>query len=689
MKLSSTVPYAGAIGLGSFLLFQIQPMIARFILPWFGGSPAVWTTCLLFFQLALLVGYAYAHALASRVEPRRQALVHLLLLAVSLATLPIIPALHWKTASTGGTAPVLVILLLLTATIGVPYWLLSSTSPLLQHWFRQADPTRSPYRLYALSNFGSLLGLVSYPFLFEPLLPLRPQAVLWSGAYVLYAACAAACAVPALRQPRRAAASPSVPAHQAAPIPLAERLLWVALAATGTLALMATSNHLVQDMAPMPLLWMLPLALYLVSMVLCFDSDRWAARGVWTPAFVLALPVTVYLLYRQGTPVFWKQILVYSGVLFASCMVVHGELARRRPPAEQLTTFYLHVAAGGAVGGAFVTFAAPFLFDGYWEFQLALVATWLLAGVGLVWARGGGTHWWRRAAWGSGGLALAAALAILIGRERQAPIVSQRNFYGVLRVVERSLDGGQIRSLYNNRVLHGSEALSGPLRGQPITYYGRESGVALAWARQRALHARPLRVGVIGLGAGTLATYAQRGDATWFYDINPDVIRIANQWFGNLRGAAGTTTVVQGDARISLETALERDGPLGFDILVLDAFTGDAVPAHLLTREAFAIYLRHLQPDGVLAVHISNRHLDLSPLIRGLSRDAALRGVLIDNEPPPARSMYEPSQWVLLTRNAAFLADSAIMARVDTAYQQDTRAVLWTDDYSNLLSVLR
>ena len=685
--------YAAAILVGSFLLFQVQPMIARFILPWFGGSPAVWTTCLLFFQVALLAGYAYAHSLADRVELRRQALVHVALLAASLAALPIVPSLEWKAAAAAGSHPVLVILSLLAGTIGAPYVLLSSTSPLLQHWFERTRPGRSPYRLFALSNLGSLLGLVAYPFVVEPLLRLRAQANLWSAAYALYAGLCAVCAVEVWRRSRGAGAVVAV--REPAPgIVLRDRLVWLLLAATGTLMLMATSNHVVQDVASVPFLWVLPLALYLSTLVLCFENERWAVHRLWLAAYALVLPVTVYMLFHQGTTHLANEIVVYSATLFSGCMAVHGELARSRPPAGRLTSFYLHVAAGGALGGAFVTLVAPILLDGYWEFQLALVATWVLAGVGLVRAMGMSgppVRRWSPVAWGVGGVALAVALGIQVARARQASTEAERNFYGVLRVVEWWQGDGRLRALYSNWVLHGTEVLSGPWQGRASTYYGEGSGVALAIERHPARQAgHPLHVGVVGLGAGTIAALARPGDRVRFYEINPGVIQMAARRFGYLRASAGAITVVRGDARLSLEGELKRPGPVAFDILAVDAFTGHAIPVHLLTREAFGVYLRHLRPDGILAVHISNRHLDLAPLIRGLSRDAGLAAVLIDNHPPKTpTTIYEHSQWVLLTRNPAFLGDSLVAARADTAFARGRRTIIWTDDYSDLLRVVR
>src|SRR6266704_1784537 len=552
--------YAAAILVGSFLRFQVQPMIARFILPWVGGSPAVWTTCLLFFQVGLRAGYAYAHSLANRVELRRQALVHVALLAASLAALPIVPSLEWKAAAAAGSHPVLVILSLLAGTIGAPYVLLSSTSPLLQHWFERTRPGRSPYRLFALSNLGSLLGLVAYPFVVEPLLRLRAQANLWSAAYALYAGLCAVCAVEAWRRSRGAGAVVAV--REPAPdIALRDRLVWLLLAATGTLMLMATSNHVVQDVASVPFLWVLPLALYLATLVLCFENERWAVRRLWLAAYALVLPVTVYMHFHQGTTHLAQEIVVYSATLFSGCMAVHGELARSRPPAGRLTSFYLHVAAGGALGGAFVTLVAPILLDGYWEFQLALVATWVLAGVGLVGAMGRSgppVRRWSPVAWGVGWVALAVALGIQVARARQASIESERNFYGVLRLVEWGQGDGRLRALYSNWVLHGTEVLSGPSQGRASTYYGEGSGVALA------------------------------------IEIHPGVIQMAARRFGYLRTSAGAITVVRGDARLSLEAELKRPGPLAFDILAVDAFTGHAIPVHLLTREAFGVYLRHL-----------------------------------------------------------------------------------------------
>jgi hypothetical protein len=699
--LLSVIPYALAIFLSAFLLFQVEPIIARYILPWFGGTPAVWTTCMLFFQVFLLVGYAYAHLLASHLVPRYQALVHLGLVVCALMLLPITPGDAWK--PDGNENPMLGIVLLLLVTIGAPFFLVSASGPLLQHWFNRVHPTMSPYRLYALSNLGSLLGLVSYPFFIEPQLGLHMQTVFWSAGYGLYAVMCAWGARPLFRMATRNAPT-GISVDSAGKKPrLPESLLTLALAACGSIVLLASTNQICRDIAVIPFLWILPLSLYLISFILCFDHPRWYNRRVWVPVVLASLSAVVYLLHQdfaeQEMDVY-RQIVIYSAALFACCMVCHGELVRLKPPAGYLTSFYLMVALGGALGGVFVNLVAPVLFKGYWEFHLGLVATLVLLGLCLYRTRdplrAPLVLWSGGILWVGGIAALAFFLGMHIHEQQASTILTKRNFYGVLRVKETDIGTkSATRFLYHGRISHGRQFLT-PGRGSyPTAYYGPFSGISLAISRhprqlklnnpEDRLRQGGLRVGNIGLGVGTIAAYARPGDTYRFYEINPDVARIARGYFTYLQDAKGTQQVVLGDGRISLERELADQNRQPFDILAVDAFSGDGIPVHLLTREAFALYWEHLGPDGILALHITNLHFDFSPVIRALARESGKRALWIRDVSDRERG-NNYSDWVLVTSNRMFLNDPFVNFRV--APWTTLEEILWTDDYSNLFHVV-
>jgi len=695
------IPYAFAIFLSAFLLFQVEPIIARYILPWFGGTPAVWTTCMLFFQVSLLAGYAYAHLLASHLSPRSQAVVHLSLVVCSLVFLPITPGDAWK--PDGSENPMVAIVLLLVVTIGVPFLLVSASGPLLQHWFSRVHPTVSPYRLYALSNLGSLLGLISYPFFVEPELGLRTQTVFWSTGYGLYGLMCAWGAMPLFRlaTPYVSSGNPGDLAGKKPRLP--DSLLTLALATCGSVVLLASTNQICRDIAVIPFLWVLPLSLYLISFILCFDHPRWYDRRVWVPVLLISLSAVVYLLlqdYADTEMNVYLQILIYSAALFACCMVCHGELVRLKPPARYLTSFYLMVALGGALGGVFVNLVAPFLFKGYWEFHLGLVATLMLLGFCLFRTRDtcqsplllryGGILWVGSI------VVLAGFLGLHIQEQQASTILTQRNFYGVLRVNETDI-GTEFASrfLYHGRISHGRQFLTPRRHSYPTAYYGPFSGISLAISRHpqqlrlNKLEDRGqqggLQVGNIGLGVGTIAAYSKPGDTYRFYEINPDVDRIAREYFTYLKDAKGTQQIVLGDGRISLERELVNKNRQRFDILSVDAFSGDGIPVHLLTREAFALYWEHLQPDGILALHITNLHFDLSPVIRALAREFGKQALWIKDVADRERG-NNYSEWVLVTSNQNFLKDPFVNFRI--APWSTPGEILWTDDYSNLFQVV-
>ncbi len=675
--------YALTILAGAFLLFQVQPVIARAILPWFGGSASVWTTCLLFFQTVLLLGYLYAHWLYGKLRPRWQTAAHVMLLAASLAVLPIVPAASWKPTAAGD--PTLRILLLLAANVGLPYFLLSTTGPLLQAWYARQYQGAVPYRLYALSNTGSMLALVSYPVLFEPWLGTRRQALSWSWAYAAFVVLCAATALRAARHAPPVAADPQLAARG----PRFITFYWVALPACASVLLLAVTNHLSQNVAAMPFLWILPLSLYLFSFILCFDRAWWYRRSVFLGLFAVATGGMVYALLPefQNNPI-KVMIPFFAAGLFVCCMVCHGELARLKPHPSRLTSFYVAIALGGALGGAFVALIAPRVFSGFYELPVGLAAT---AAVVLAALRrdpesGLAGAWRRPAPLGAAliVLGIAAGAAFVIHSRTGGARVIARNFYGGLKVADAMSDDDDstapVRRLSHGTITHGEQFLNPKLQNLPTTYYGPNSGVGRAIRQLQ--DAGPVRAGVIGLGAGTLAAYGRPGDYFRFYEINPLVLRLANTEFTFLRNCPAYHEVALGDARLSLE----REPPEDFDVLAVDAFSGDAIPVHLLTREAFLLYFRHLKAGGVLAVHVSNKYLDLTPVVRQAAQSTGKQARTVDTE-DEANDVFG-STWILVTADAR-LFDQPLLRTAAVALPPSGRVALWTDDYSNLFRILK
>ncbi len=674
-----------------FLLFQVQPLISKTILPWFGGGPAVWTTCMLFFQVVLSGGYVYAHLLASRFSGRIQGLLHAGLLIAAVCCLPIASDESWKPDSVGN--PVTNILLLLAATVGLPYFVLSSTGPLLQSWFLKVVPGRIPYRLYALSNAGSLLALISYPFVFEPQFAIATQGSFWSWSFAGFAVCCGVCGVVVAMRPSSAepddddttAGSEFTEISATARTPTgSDLLLWLSLAAVPSIMLLATTTQVCTDIAVVPFLWVLPLSLYLLSFILCFDSDRWYARRIFLPSLMLCVVGTCLLLWDSAlllntVTAITPQAAIYFSLLFCGCMVCHGELVRLKPHPRYLTSFYLSMSFGGAMGRLFVGLVAPLVFQTLAELPVAIVATCLLVLVVLYRDEASPLRGpQRRPAWllaGAGMILLTGALDMQTSVLTDNSVGVARNFYGVLRVDAFQdalvMKHGQIR--------HGHQFRDAERRLQPTTYYGRDSGAGLALRQHQA--GTPRRVGVIGLGAGTLAAYAQPGEKWRLYEINRDVVDMANKYFTYLSESRGECEVVIADGRI----ALERESPQSFDVLVLDAFSGDAVPAHLLTRECGALYLKHLNEDGILAMHITNRHLDLRPVCRGLAEELGLQVMCTYTEKQPEDGTSD-TLWFLMSRNAESLA--SLKRGRASHIDPGSSVVLWTDQWTNLLSAI-
>jgi hypothetical protein len=679
--------FALTIFASAFLLFVVQPIIAKQILPWFGGSAAVWTTCLVFFQSALLAGYAYADVMIRRIGLRRQIVLHAGLLIASLFVLPIVAGAFWKPDGTEN--PAVLILGLLTVTLGLPYFLLSTTSPLLQAWFARRYPGRNPYRLFALSKFASLLALVSYPFVIEPWGTTRMQATLWSFGYGAFVILCAATAWHSRRAvANRDAADPAAPtsdigvaAHTSdvvdAPPTRSRQLLWCALAGTGSVLLLSVTNHVTQNVAAVPLLWVVPLTLYLLTFILCFDSSRWYPRELVLPVAAATLGVMAWCTADTSlTHELALQLGVFCTGLFIACMFCHGELARLKPSPRYLTRFYLMVSLGGAIGAALVGIVAPLALPAHFELGCGLIAAALL----LTWQV-------RRDARVFAVLGVTSAVATIgctawaIGNFYESTIFTARNFYGVLRVQETGVNEvSRHRSLIHGTIMHGLQYATPPFSQQATSYYTTTSGIGRLL---ETLHPRkdPLRVGVIGLGTGTLASYGTPGDVYRFYDINPAVITIARQYFTYLAHSEAKVETLLGDARLTLE----REAPADLDILAVDAFSSDAIPVHLITLEAMTLYATQIKPTGVVAFHVTNRFLGLVPVVAALADAVHMQSVWIhdDGEDPLASR----SDWVLVSANSELLARPQI-AGAATPIERRPDWPVWTDDFNNIFQLL-
>ena len=669
--------YGFAIFSGAFLLFLVQPLLGKYLLPWFGGAPAVWTACLLMFQSFLLLGYLYAHLSTRWLKARAQLLLHLALLLAAL-TLPVAPSLSWKPAT--ADEPTLRICALLIACAGLPFIVLSATAPLLQHWLSLDRPGKVPFRLYAWSNAGSLLALLSYPLIIETFIGRANQVVLWRAGLILFAG---GCVWLGFRLWKRAG-SASQPAKSPKPSAGA-RVQWIVLPACASLLLAAVTNKLCQDIAPIPLLWVLPLSAYLLSFVLCFSISRVYDRRWFGPLLLLALAVMSLSLAGALTLGAKAQVLVFTSGLFVCSMVCHGEVFRARPDSAHLTFFYLLISVGGVLGTAAVILIAPRVFHDYFELHWGLLfcgALFLLSS----WPEA------RRAAGlklslGFGVTSLAGLGLVLWSashRNDSERVYQARNFYGVLSVYRHrsAAAGGGLLELVHGRVAHGVQFIQPDRARIPTLYYTRSSGVGVAF--EALSSARSRRVGVVGLGAGTLAAYLHPADHLTFYEINPAVKVVAETFFSFLKNCTGSVEVVLGDARLSLEKEPSRN----FDLLVLDAFNSDSIPVHLLTREAFAVYRRHTRPDGVIAVHVSNMVLDFKPVISQLAREFGYSTDVLEQPLSNETEGLLPSTWILLSQHSP---TSQMTLASSSAAQATLPQVgpLWTDDFNGLFPLMR
>ncbi len=676
--LSSRLLASCAVFASAFLLFLVEPMAARAILPALGGSSAVWITCLVFFQLMLLVGYLYTHWLTSRLPVRRQEQAHASLLAVAVLTLLAQVWLH-PDLSQAAAHPVSAIFSALGTGIGLPFLLLAATSPLLQVWLARREQASVRFRLYALSNLGSLLALVAYPTLVEPYLTLAQQKLTWAAGFLLLALLLAAVALTTVPV---ATAAEDVTAAEASSLPTSTgrvRLLWFLLPMAAAMQLAAVTSYLSQNIAAIPLLWILPLGVYLLTFILAFDAPGLYRRWLIVRFLAVMLASLGYMLTKTDMSL---PIAISVGFflveLFFACYFCHAEAYALRPRnAGETTLFYLLIAAGGVAGSCFIAILCPLLFRFNYDIALAFAAT---AAVALL--VGWNDGWAQRLLWGVGVALMGVVLSMMYSAFTLNTLAAERNFYGPLRV-KTSLYPPQafsVRTLVNGSVEHGTQWSAVEFRHTPTTYYAADSGIGLALAN--CCIGRTRRVGIIGLGAGTLAAYGQPGDSFRFYEINPAVEPLARSFFTYIHDSAATVSVVNGDARLSL--AAEPDNH--YDVLVVDAFTGDAIPLHLLTREAMTLYRRHLAPGGLIAFHVSNQYLNLPPAIALLAKSASMRAAVVHSPSHEDRGAFS-STWVLVTDNDAFWQLPAI-ALAAKPIQPRHGLRLWTDDYSSLLPIL-
>ncbi len=753
-------PFLAAVFLGAFLLFLVQPLMGRFVLPWQGGAPAVWTACLLFFQTALLLGYLYAHLLGRRLSLSRQSAVHTALLLGALWWIPPLPTFA-AGGDPGGDPPVLAVVVMLLQTIGPPFVLLAGSSPLLQRWFAHAQPGRSPYRLYALSNAGSLLALLAYPLLVEPWFTRQVQAIGWS---LLYVGFVATCAWVSWKlvgpRPHVARGTPSdeLSTADAAPAPTwRNHLAWMAWAGLATALLTATTNALTLDVAAVPFLWILPLAIYLGSLILAFDHPRWYRRSFFVFLLPFAMAASLDLRIFGSTLELEQLVVTHLLALGVAGMICHGELHRARPSARFLTGFYLCLAGGGALGTLGTAVVSPLVFDRdhdlpiLWTALTALVAaqlirtrdlprvrtwsggllfaliavpvlrpadetgllslvhTWVelarnTAGVlvpvllllGIIHLRppaGLVGDWNRRSSIGL--LALVGVIAwFVVGSSLQSPpglVASRRGFFGEVTVIDYTAADPRSHSRYlaHGNTTHGIELLHPDWRDYPTSYYSAQSGIGRAFTRANQRAGR--RIGVVGLGVGTIAAYGMAGDHLTFYEIDRHIIELATTHFHFLADSAAAIDIRLGDGRrlIEAEAALGADAPPRYDMLVLDAFSSDSVPIHLLTREAFAAYLQRLGPHGVLVINVSNRLVDLRPVLEGHARHFGLHLAHLINRPDAENWWDFSSEWILLAPQRAALDTATITEWTGIAAPAELEGIDWTDEFASLWSVLR
>ena len=668
-------------------------MASKAILAWFGGASSVWTTSMLFFQTILVAGYCYAH-LMSRWTIQRQFKIHAVLVLSACIFLPL--SFAAPEATKASAQPISTILLLLLATVGLPYFVLSTTGPLVQSWYGLTQGKGTPYRLYSLSNIGSLTALITYPFLMEVYLDIPTQSEVWSISYLFFALSVGALGWQCTRQGSIVKVEPAAFRTIAEPAPnIKQTLKWTGLAALASTLLLAVTDQLTQDVAVIPFLWILPLAIYLFSFIITFDNSKWYFRKSFASATATGILILSLYYIREtadhylGTPLFQsiaENVVVYTImmvlVFFLICMTCHGELFRLRPAKQHLTLYYLCISIGGALGGFFVSVICPLMFSQYHEYHLGLIVAFTLASLILV----------KQVLNKNGALQLAVVIPVGLSfglvilsqwqmTQNQA-VIATRSFYGTLQVSQRTHDHDKNKhylELRHGRVVHGSQMIDDSLSLKPTTYYGLDSGIGQVF---KVLEPRAdIDITAVGLGVGTLSVYARRGDVLRFYEINPEVIKIAHTHFRYLKKSSTNVETIAVDGRMGIQSLPSNST----DLLILDAFSSDAIPVHLLTLEAFDIYLDRLRKDGVICVHISNNHLDLTPVLDGIAQHHDLSLRVINST---GKEDTFDAQWGIFSTNTQF---TAMLDEQTSAFQPENikQISTWTDHYSNLIHIIK
>ena len=677
--------YALTIFLSAFLLFQIQPIVARIILPRFGGTSAVWTTCMMYFQTLLLFGYVYAHIVRRVFTPRITWLIHIALLTAAALALRIeaIP----DQPITDSTNLAWSILQVLTLTIGLPFLALSTTGPLVQAWHSTSHPNQQTYRLYALSNLGSMLALLSYPFIVERFFGLSVQQTSWSIAFLIFAALSAWSGWQTVRYQEWSQLPESEENTKQNDSRGAKIFAWLALSGTASIVLLATTNLMCLEVASYPFLWILPLTLYLLTLIICFDRPRWYLRGPCLVLFLFSVAYAILLVHLGSRASLVVQVIGMSSVCFLGSMVCHGELQRLKPPTSYLTLFYLCIATGGALGGIFVGLIAPLIFDGYYEFHIGLMLV-ILVPMTIIFFElrdkntGFTNSFWAGVAASMIAISLiACSLVYQLDRSFQPDLIfRERSDYGIVSVQEKD----NFRRLINGQTLHGGQSLNESFEFTPNLYYVQGSGAAIAfeifrnWQAENNQQNRPLQIGVLGLGTGSLSAWGHANDRFCFYELDPLVTRIAKDYFTFVK--ENDVQIINGDGRFEMEKELASHGPRNYDILFIDAFSSDSIPVHLLTTECLELYLKHLNPNGILVLHITNKFVDLRPVVHALAKNRGLEASLIDHEIPNSQSS---TRWALLTHNQE-LSKSPVLRSARSEWPDNLPSIVWTDDFASM-----
>ncbi len=681
------IAFGLSIFLSAFLLFIAQPLLAKKLLPWFGGGPAVWLSIVLFFQTILLLGYLYAYGLTKLKNIHWQVKIHLSLFLVSLIFIPTIP-LESQVLLT--TWPPVGVFCILFSTLCLPAIIICASSPLLQYWYCHCYKTEYPYRFYGLSNAGSLIGLLAFPFLLEPFLGLQFQLYGWSLLYLLYLGCASICLYLVYQK------APTFDLNTQQTPALLNRFsafMWVAFTFLSSALLLTVTQIILQDVAGFPLLWVVPLSLYLISFIVTFSFPKVYVNFVWIGLFIVLCAILFYF-FSHHTLMLTTQIALFSGLLFSGCMICHGEIYRLKPDKSHLTTYYLFIALGGVLGGLFVNLIAPLIFNQWWDFYLTIFGILLFAGIYLGLKEQ--SQFIRRSVkgvWLFAFVILGFLLFLHLDKINEDVVHNHRNFFGSFEVTERfpRSEEFRYRTLTNGNILHGKQFLFLPKRNKATTYYSHQSGIGLAIEYERLLHKKAstspgVSVGVIGLGTGTIAALLNHHDSLRFYEIDPDIETIARSYFYYLTDSSAKTEVVIGDGRVKLNEELNKTGSHQFDILAIDAFSGDSIPVHLLTLEALELYLSHLTPKGILAFHISSRYLDLFPPLQALASKLNIFMFTTHNSEDLENGIFS-SQWVLLSKNPEI--GSFLYMNHSLLFPPERIFTVWTDDYNYLLSIIR